>query len=311
MKATLKKLFILAIAGLGFFYPTYQNKKPDFKKETEYPVHVLLIGVDGMSPDGIKNADTPVMDKLVESGAYSFTAQDVMPSSSGPNWGSMLLGCGPEVHGIWNNSWDPLMIKDSVYCEGKKGETVPSIFKIIREKYDAAELACFHQWYNIALYIENYVPSIVAHTNDELKTTQAATDYIGKYHPLFTFVHLDHVDHAGHEYGHGTREYYQSVAKADSLIGRFVETVENSPMKGKTIILISSDHGGKGKGHGGDTPEERTIPFIINGPGIHQGLEIKDAVNIYDIPVTIAHLLQVKAPSCWTGKPVLSAIQSN
>ncbi|MBX2840511.1 MAG: alkaline phosphatase [Flammeovirgaceae bacterium] len=303
----MKKLIILAVTGLVISTFTIDNLET--KKETDYPVHILLIGVDGMSPDGIKNAPTPVMDKLMQTGTFSLNAQDVMPSSSGPNWGSMLLGCGPDVHGIWNNSWNPLMIKDSVYCGGKKGETVPSIFKSIREKYKEAELACFHQWYNIELYIENYVPSIVAHTKDEIKTTEAATDYIGKYHPLFTFVHLDHVDHAGHEFGHGTEEYYNSVAKADSLIGQFVRTVENSPMKGKTIILISSDHGGKGKGHGGDTPEERTIPFIINGPGINAGMEITTAVNIYDIPATIAYLLEVKTPDCWTGKPVLSAIQ--
>jgi|GEM_PF-2161284 len=31
--------------------------------------HVIIIGVDGMSPDGIKKANTPVMHKLIANGA--------------------------------------------------------------------------------------------------------------------------------------------------------------------------------------------------------------------------------------------------
>lgn len=42
--------------------------------------------------------------------------------------------------------------------------------------------------------------------------------YIKAKQPAFLFVHLDHVDGAGHAYGHGTPQYYQAVAKADTLI---------------------------------------------------------------------------------------------
>lgn len=34
--------------------------------------HILVIGVDGMSPDGIEQASTPVMDRLIAGGAIPF-----------------------------------------------------------------------------------------------------------------------------------------------------------------------------------------------------------------------------------------------
>jgi predicted AlkP superfamily pyrophosphatase or phosphodiesterase len=37
--------------------------------------HLVIIGVDGMSPDGIDRADTPTLDRLRERGAWSFHAR--------------------------------------------------------------------------------------------------------------------------------------------------------------------------------------------------------------------------------------------
>jgi hypothetical protein len=46
--------------------------------------HVVVIGVDGMSPDGIRKASTPHIDALIKNGAHTFKAQAVMPSVSSP-----------------------------------------------------------------------------------------------------------------------------------------------------------------------------------------------------------------------------------
>ena len=31
-------------------------------------------------------------------------------------------------------------------------------------------------------------------------------------------------------------------------------------------ILLTADHGGHGRGHGSDCPEDMTIPLVMNGP---------------------------------------------
>jgi predicted AlkP superfamily pyrophosphatase or phosphodiesterase len=47
--------------------------------------HIILIGVDGMSPFGIMNAATPNLDMLMKNGSYSFHTRAVLPSSSSSN----------------------------------------------------------------------------------------------------------------------------------------------------------------------------------------------------------------------------------
>lgn len=68
--------------------------------------HVVVIGVDGMSPDGLRNAETPCMDQLMNEGAFSLKARAVRPTSSSPNWASMIMGAAPEQHGITSNGWE-------------------------------------------------------------------------------------------------------------------------------------------------------------------------------------------------------------
>jgi arylsulfatase A-like enzyme len=75
----------------------------------------------------------------------------------------------------------------------------------------------------------------------------------------------------------------------------------------QTLVLITADHGGKGKGHGGDTPQERDIPWIISGPGVKKGNTLIEQVNTFDTATTVAYVFGAKIPACWIGKPVTSA----
>lgn len=78
----------------------------------------------------------------------------------------------------------------------------------------------------------------------------------------------------------------------------------------KTIIIITSDHGGVGKGHGGATMAEVEIPWIIKGPGILPAKELNKFVNIYDTAATVAYIFGLTPPDCWIAKPVLEAFDS-
>ena len=44
--------------------------------------HVIVVGVDGMSPDGVEKADTPQMHRLLQSGSWTMHARGVLPTSS-------------------------------------------------------------------------------------------------------------------------------------------------------------------------------------------------------------------------------------
>ena len=269
---------------------------------------VILIGVDGMSPDGIQHAETPVMDRLKAEGAHSFHARAVFPTSSGPNWGSMLLGAGPEQHGIFNNQWRV----DTFEVAGTQRDSLgffPSIFDLIRAKKPDAELAVFHDWGPIKAFFNNHALDYIEDTKGTDGTIDATLAYLESHTPDFTFIHLDEVDAVGHKDGHGTPAYYQSVSRMDSAIGRLVSFLEENGRYEQTYILVSSDHGGLNKSHGGATMAEIEIPWIAKGPRIKKGVTLSQPIDTYDTPVTIGYLFGVEFPKVWTGRIVDEAIE--
>ena len=62
--------------------------------------HVVIIGCDGLSPDGVQKAKTPNMDGPMQRGAYTMRARGVMPTSSSPNRASMIMGAGLDRHNL-------------------------------------------------------------------------------------------------------------------------------------------------------------------------------------------------------------------
>lgn len=271
---------------------------------------VLIIGVDGLAPFGIEQGDTPTLDSLIAQGASSMQARSVMPSSSSPNWASMIMGATPAEHTVTSNDWELRDVADTTLCNGEKGKHWPTIFRVAREQLPEADIACFYDWSGFGRLLEPGVATVRADTRGEDRTAQAASDYWLDYQPKFMFVHLDHVDHAGHSQEWGSMEYKEAVEKADRLIGDILQAVRQSGTAESTLVLVSSDHGGIGTRHGGDTPEERTIPWIAAGAGVRSGYTIAQTIETYDTAATIAYALGLTAPECWIGQPVTEAFET-
>lgn len=271
--------------------------------------HVIIIGIDGMSPDGIKNAKTPVMDKLMENGSFTLHARNVLPTSSSPNWASMIMGAGPEQHGITSNKWE---LNDHELPPVVKTEAgiFPTIFWLIKKNDPNAEVGAIYQWAGFGRLFEKSAVDFDKTFKSENKTTDEAAKYILEEKPKFLFVHLDHVDGAGHKFGHGSDEYYEGLSRADMLIGQIVESIEKAGIKDKTLVIVSADHGGKGASHGGESLGEVEIPIILSGPKVNRGFEIFDPTNIYDIAATVAYVFGYEPPIAWVGRPIISAFQT-
>lgn len=270
--------------------------------------HIVVIGFDGLSPDGLLNADTPTFDKLINEGASTLHARSVLPSSSSPNWASMIMGAGPEQHGITSNAWErdnltlPAITQNEPFI-------FPTIFGLIDRQKPSAEIGAIYHWGGFGRLFEKGAVDFDVNPKSEDETAEAFRTYYSEKSPDFTFVHFDHVDHAGHEFGHGTPKYYASVKKADSLLSTVIKTIEKSSGLENTLVIISSDHGGLGKGHGGESLQEMEIPFILWGKGIKKGYKILYPVYQYDNAATVAFALGLKKPNAWIGRPVQEAFE--
>ncbi len=270
--------------------------------------HVVIIGCDGMSPNGIQKAKTPIMNQLMKEGAYTMHARGVMPTVSSPNWASMIMGAGPEQHGVTSNDWQTNKFEIPPTAIGSGG-IFPTIFGVLREQRPTSIIACFHDWDGFGRLLERKAPDLLEDSDGPTNAVQHAVTYIRQKKPTFIFIHLDHVDHAGHQYGHGTPEYFASVEVADKLIGNVIQGLKDTGIWNSTVLLITADHGGVNKGHGGATMAELEIPWIIHGPGIAIGKEIKKPVNTYDTAATVAYIFGLQPPECWIGKPVTNAFK--
>jgi len=77
-----------------------------------------------------------------------------------------------------------------------------------------------------------------------------------------------------------------------------------------TFVLVTSDHGGVGKGHGKASMAEIEIPWILWGPGVAKGRKLEDPVNTYDTVATIAHAFGLRTPKEWIARPVVEAFEA-
>ncbi len=271
--------------------------------------HLVVVGVDGLSPDGILRAEAPNLKRLREQGAWTFHARGVMPTSSSPNWASMIMGAGPEQHGVTSNDWQPNKFDISPIATGSGG-IFPTIFGVLREQRPSAVMGVFHDWNDYGRLFERQAVNVIKDTDGPTNAVREAAAFWKDNQAAFTFIHLDHVDHAGHEFGHGTPHYYASVEVADQLIGEAIAALRSAGMWEQTILIVTSDHGGKGKGHGGATMGEIEIPWLITGPGVKAGHEIKSPVSTCDTAATIAYVFKLKQPDAWIGRPVREAFKA-
>ena len=119
------------------------------------------------------------------------------------------------------------------------------------------------------------------------------------------YMHLDQVDHTGHNYGYGKPAYQQAVYRIDELIGRLYTAYENAGMLDDTLFVLCTDHGhrtpGGHKNHGKNTDLEVNITFAVAGKTVKAGMLESRYVDT-DMAAVISYALGVKAADSWQGR---------
>lgn len=106
------------------------------------------------------------------------------------------------------------------------------------------------------------------------------------------FLHLNDVDAAGHKHGWGSDEQAKAIGRADARLKEISDClVEDEGVSGRpTLLIVTADHGGHGKGHGGGDKTEREadrrVPWAARGPGVAQGVELS-GVTLEDTAAVI------------------------
>lgn len=297
------KSFTLLFAMITLF--TFSSCDEATKESAPQPwkaEHVIFIGLDGWGSYSVNKADMPHTKQLMSEGSYTLQKRTVLPSSSAVNWASMFMGAGPELHGY--TTWGS-QTPDMPSRELNQNDTFPNMFQLIREIAPEAELGMMSEWEGIkfisdTIALTQYTKASTENGNLHLRDLGLA--YIKENKPTFTGIIFDSPDDVGHGAGHDTPEYYEKLAELDGYIGEFIQAAKDAGIYDNTIFIVTSDHGGIDKDHGGKTMMEMETPFIIAGKGIKATGEFNESMMQYDVAPTIIEIFNLKGPQVWVGR---------
>ena len=274
--------------------------------------HVIVIGIDGWGSEGMRvapAADLPNFHELMDHGAWTLAKRAVMPSASAINWASIFNGLPTEMHGFdkWNST------HGTIPSTADNGHGIPpTVFTILREQRPGAESGCLYDWDGVGPVADTLAMSynhyIKTYSGDEVFVstedyTQMAIDYILDKKPDLFVFYYGSLDSAGHDHGWCGPEYMAKQREIDKGVGMILRALKDAGMDDDTIVVVTSDHGGTGRGHGNLTMQELETPLLVYGPGIKQGYEITAPVMQYDTAAIVADLLGLKIPADWRGRP--------
>ncbi len=259
---------------------------------------VLIISVDGLRPEAISLAPMPNVQKLMESGAYSLTAQTIYPSSTLPAHSSMLTGLCPAKHGI---DWNDYLPRNG-YAQG------PSLFEIAHNAGLKTVMIVAKEKLQQITPPENL--DVYQFVNDRDRVVaEVAAPILAEGFDL-AFVHLALVDILGHEYGWLSGDQLIGARHADEAIGVLLSALDEAGLREGTLIIVTADHGGEGTSHGGKKMTETTIPWVLQHASLNPGAFLHP-ISITDTAATAAFALNLPIPAIWDGIPALEAFGEN
>jgi predicted AlkP superfamily pyrophosphatase or phosphodiesterase len=264
---------------------------------------LIIISIDGLRPDLLLRAETPNLRGLMRRGTFTMWAMTTDVGITLPSHVSMLTGCKPQKHNIHYNG-DP-------GPDQPPHPVVPTLFDLAAEEGLTSMLVSGKRKFNSLKRSVTY-PSVMEGPDDKL--TDAAIKMIEEHRPTLAVVHLPGTDSAGHSIGWGTPQQIAAIEKADACVGRLLEALERLELLEGTAILISADHGGQGRTHGGVDARTRHIPWILAGPGVHKNFDLTTLaqlrVHTEDTFATACLLLGLKLPDGIDGKPIDVALEN-
>lgn len=262
----------------------------------------ILISVDGLRPDAVTvlgESGAPNFYRLRREGAFTSNARgDNDLTITLPNHTGMISGrpvMGPGGHG-WTANTDPF---PGMTLHRNRGSYVGSLFDVAHDH--GLRTALFVSKSKFSLYDTSYdatngAPDELAPDNGrdkvdtfvvnedtaELMTAFLAEETVSPFG--VAMLHLRDPDTAGHAKKWDLQTgspYLQAVQRVDGLLGRLLDSIEAAePLKGKTWVVLTADHGGMLgtiRHDQNDSPEDYTIPFVVWGPGVPAG------ANLYEL----------------------------
>jgi len=214
--------------------------------------YVVMLSLDGFRWDYTNKTSTPNFDYIAKQGVKATGLQPCFPSKTFPNHYSIATGLYPGNHGLISNSFYAsdlkkyYSIRDRDKVEnGKfyKGEPIWVTAEAQRIK------TASYFWVGSEAKIKGYRPSYYKLYDHNFPYGQRIDSVINwlslpfKERPRLITWYLDKADGVGHDLGPDSDEMINTIGMLDSLIGVFMNKVNQLSIKDSLNFIIVSDHG--------------------------------------------------------------------
>lgn len=257
----------------------FKSPLPEGKTEKK----VIVIGYDGCRTDNFtlldKNRQSAINTLLDDGGhavfsycgGVNYPERNTQMTSTAPGWCSMLTGVWADTHNVYKN-YQPKDVSPKTLFVSLAEEKLAdsSAFYVSWKGHFTKEKATYVN--DLAYIKQNGINSTFLQAEDDEGTIANVLSDIKRADCSdFIFLTLEYTDHSGHHSGFSTDnpEYVEGFYSADKAGAQFIEAIKARPTYETEdwLIIITTDHGGIGKNHGGDSFEER-LTFIVSNKEI-------------------------------------------
>lgn len=221
---------------------------------------VLIIGIAGVRSDALQKANTPTLDGLISKGFYTYSSWHRGQTISAPSWSTIMCGVEYPKHKVVDNTYAGSDYAHYPYFTTRAKSCLPNLY--------STQIV---QWPNMSDNIATGVWSQkikVPYGAGDQSVKAAQTQLAGPNLDVL-FVCFDEADIVGHTTGFSPTnpDYITAIETVDGHINSILTSLYNRPDYANEdwVILITTDYGGIGTTHGGNSPQEREVWWIGAG----------------------------------------------
>ena len=273
--------------------------------------HVILVVLEGVDNEKIKDGTLPTLNRLAQEGAVSWSAQTVSPPSTVSAMASLLTGVSVSKHRV-DHAWEK-------YDFSRAFLRAPTVFDYLdlSAGLDTALFLMDERFYQLSrpeIYVDMQVcgkskpqcnPSLlVSYIQDYLKKVMSEGGHGFRLIdiPGLLVAHMPAAADAGQKRGWDSKAYHKSLRDVDTAVAELLEVYREFEVLGKTMVIVTGLTGTGGTGGvqlTATSTGKTTVPWMAWGVNVKPHFEITRTVSILDTGATIMDALGLETHTEW------------
>ena len=207
--------------------------------------NVVVISIDALHPDALTMQNAPLTMDFLTTGHLTRRGVSTRPPKTLISHAAMMTGKGPQDGGRISNEW----------ADGEPTVEGRTIFHDAQER--GYRTGFFYSKPKLG-FLDNSGLDETVYSSDY--SIEKAVGFLEKQGSAFVFIHVSGLDIVGPQSGWMSTPYLEELSYIDEYLEEVYAYLEET---GDYLLIVTSDHAGHEKEHGGFHPDEARVPFGV------------------------------------------------